>query len=94
MSATERRTNFEMPSEQEFTHEKRLEYIVRIQVMEDYIQSDKEWKVRMEEKLDRIVLQFETSKKIGKALLGVAAAVGAFISFLLSAISHWGGTSK
>lgn len=78
-----------MPSEEEFTHEKRLEYIVRIQMMEQYIEDDREWKdrdsewkARLEKKVDRVVMQFETSKKIGKALVGVAAAIGAFLAWV------------
>lgn len=63
----------------------------------EYLIRDEKWKediaIKIEEKLarlDTLIVEIETSKKLGRWLIGIAAAVGALLTGLINVIhSFW-----
>ena len=90
----------DLPTEAEFDHEKRLSYIVRFEAhvremglfksqFEKMASENRDANARIESKVDNLSLEITTYKKVAKAFVAISAGIGALVTFILTAYSHF-----
>lgn len=70
-----------LPTEAGFTHSVRTAYLFRFEVLQRDLMN---FVHRVEPKLDAVIAEAESNKKLKRALFRTAAVVGALISFIVA----------